>query len=92
MVGGSLKPLIGEVHRKDIAFDIWVELVCGCFSAVDELNMKCAEFHNIDCSRVYFDYRRWRNSRAAIGVAALPGNAPIGIQIVAVVAKTIENS
>ena len=29
MVGGDLKALIGEVHRKGLAFDPRAELVCG---------------------------------------------------------------
>ena len=57
MVGGDLKALIGEVHRKGIAFDPRAELVCGCFSAVDELNLECAEYYNVDRERVYFDYK-----------------------------------
>lgn len=57
MVGGDLKALIGEVHRKGIAFDPRAELVCGCFSAIDELNKECAEYYNVDPQRVYFDYK-----------------------------------
>ena len=58
MVGGDLKALIGEVHRKGLAFDPRAELVCGCFSAVDELNVECAEYYNVDKSRIYFDYKK----------------------------------
>lgn len=42
MVGGDLKALIGECHRKALALDPRAELVCGCFSAIDELNDECA--------------------------------------------------
>ena len=57
MVGGDLKALIGEVHRKGLAFDPRAELVCGCFSAIDELNVECADYYNVDKSRIYFDYK-----------------------------------
>lgn len=57
MVGGDLKALIGEVHRKGIAFDPRAELVCGCFSADKDLNVECAEHYNVDKNRVYFDYK-----------------------------------
>ena len=33
MVGGGMKALIGEVHRKALKFDNRVELVAGCFSS-----------------------------------------------------------
>ena len=52
MVGGDLKALIGEVHRKGLAFDPRAELVCGCFSAIDELNVECADYYNVDKSRI----------------------------------------
>lgn len=64
MIGGDLKALIGEVHRKGIAFDPRAELVCGCFSAVDELNVECAEYYNVDRSRVYFDYKEMAEKEA----------------------------
>ncbi|MGI6668997.1 MAG: Gfo/Idh/MocA family protein [Acetivibrionales bacterium] len=57
MVGGDLKALIGEVHRKGIAFDPRAKLVCGCFSAIDELNVECADYYNVDRNRVYFNYK-----------------------------------
>ena len=38
MVGGDLKALIGECHRKALGLDPRAKLVCGCFSAIDELN------------------------------------------------------
>lgn len=55
MVGGYLKALIGECHRKAIALDPRAKLVCGCFSAIDELNDECAEAYHVDKSRVYYD-------------------------------------
>ena len=42
MVGGDLRALIGECHRKALGLDPRAKLVCGCFSAVDELNDECA--------------------------------------------------
>ena len=64
MVGGDLKALIGEVHRKGIAFDPRAELVCGCFSAIDDLNVECADFYSVDRSRVYFDYKEMAEKEA----------------------------
>ena len=64
MVGGDLKALIGEVHRKGLAFDPRAQLVCGCFSAIDELNVECAEYYNVDRSRVYFDYKEMAQKEA----------------------------
>ena len=64
MVGGDLKALIGEVHRKGLAFDPRAQLVCGCFSAIDELNVECAEYYNVDKSRVYFDYKEMAQKEA----------------------------
>ena len=64
MVGGDLKALIGEVHRKGIAFDPRAQLVCGCFSAVDELNVECAEYYSVDRDRVYFDYKEMAQREA----------------------------
>ena len=55
MVGGDLKALIGECHRKALGLDPRVKLVCGCFSAIDELNDECAEAYHVDKSRVYYN-------------------------------------
>ena len=38
MVGGDLKALIGGCHRKALGLDPRAKLVCGCFSAIAELN------------------------------------------------------
>ena len=38
MVGGGMKALIGEVHRKALKFDNRVELVAGCFSSHADRN------------------------------------------------------
>ncbi|MDD5987252.1 MAG: Gfo/Idh/MocA family oxidoreductase [Eubacteriales bacterium] len=54
-VGGDLKALIGECHRKALGMEPRAELVCGCFSAIDELNDECAEAYHVDPSRVYYD-------------------------------------
>ena len=64
MVGGDLKALIGEVHRKGLAFDPRAELVCGCFSAIEELNVECADYYNVDKSRIYFDYKKMAEAEA----------------------------
>ncbi len=55
MVGGDLKALIGECHRKALGLDPRAKLVCGCFSAIDELNDECAEAYHVDKSRVYYN-------------------------------------
>jgi predicted dehydrogenase len=55
MVGGDLKALIGECHRKALGMEPRAELVCGCFSAIDELNDECAAAYHVDPSRVYYD-------------------------------------
>lgn len=55
MVGGDLKALIGECHRKALGLDPRAKLVCGCFSAIPELNDECAEAYHVDKSRVYYD-------------------------------------
>jgi predicted dehydrogenase len=64
MIGGDLKALIGEVHRKGLSFDPRAELVCGCFSAIDELNVECGDFYNVDRSRIYFDYEKMAQAEA----------------------------
>lgn len=55
MVGGDLKALIGECHRKALGLDPRAKLVCGCFSADNDLNDECAEAYHVDKSRVYYD-------------------------------------
>lgn len=55
MVGGDLKALIGECHRKALGMDPRARLVSGCFSAINELNDECAEAYHVDKSRVYYD-------------------------------------
>ena len=64
MVGGDLKALMGEVHRKGLAFEPRAELVCGCFSAIDELNVECADYYNVDKSRIYFDCKKMAEAEA----------------------------
>ena len=55
MVGGDLKALIGECHRKALGLDPRAKLVSGCFSIDDDLNDECAEAYHVDKSRVYYD-------------------------------------
>ena len=43
MVGGGMKALIGEVHRKALKFDNRVELVAGCFSSHADRNAATGE-------------------------------------------------
>ena len=64
MVGGDLHALIGEVHRKALAFDPRVELVCGSFSAEDDLNIECADAYGIPHDRVYYDYKEMAEKEA----------------------------
>ena len=64
MVGGDLKALIGECHRKALALDPRAELVCGCFSAIDELNDECAAAYHVDPSRVYYDAEKMAEAEA----------------------------
>ena len=64
MVGGDLKALIGECHRKALGLDPRAKLVCGCFSAIDELNDECAEAYHVDNSRVYYDAAKMAEAEA----------------------------
>lgn len=64
MVGGDLKALIGECHRKALGLDPRAKLVCGCFSAIDELNDECAEYYHVDKSRVYYDVEEMAKAEA----------------------------
>ena len=64
MVGGDLKALIGECHRKALGLDPRAKLVCGCFSAIDELNDECAEAYHVDKSRVYYDAEKMAEAEA----------------------------
>ena len=64
MVGGDLKALIGECHRKGLGLDPRAQLVCGCFSAIPELNDECAEAYHVDKSRVYYDAEEMAKAEA----------------------------
>ena len=57
MVGGDIKAFIGDVHRKAINFDTRAELVAGCFSIDQDLNIATGEEYCVDPSRVYKTYQ-----------------------------------
>ena len=58
MVGGHVDAFIGEVHRKGIGFDARAQLVAGCFSSKEEMNVKTAKAYWIDESRIYPCYEK----------------------------------
>ena len=50
MVGGGMKALIGEVHRKALKFDNRVELVACCFSSHADRNADDNSDGDADCN------------------------------------------
>ena len=65
MVGGGMKALIGEVHRKALKFDNRVELVAGCFSSHADRNAEVGVEYGLDPSRVYASYEEMAKAEAA---------------------------
>ena len=57
MVGGDIKAFIGEVHRKALALEPKAQLVAGCFSIDQKLNVETAKAYHVDDSRCYLDYK-----------------------------------
>lgn len=64
MVGGSVYAFIGEVHRKAINFDPRAEMVCGCFSNIEQENIDTAEAYGIPKDRMYADYQEMARAEA----------------------------
>lgn len=75
MVGGSIYALIGEVHRKAINFDPRAEMVCGCFSNIEQENIDTAEVYGIPKDRMYVDYKE---------MALAESSRPDGIDFVSI--------
>ena len=65
MVGGGMKALIGEVHRKALKFDNRVELVAGCFSSHADRNAEVGVEYDLDPARVYANYEEMAKAEAA---------------------------
>ena len=65
MVGGGMKALIGEVHRKALKFDNRVELVAGCFSSHADRNAEVGVEYGLDPARVYANYEEMAKAEAA---------------------------
>ena len=65
MVGGGMKALIGEVHRKALKFDNRVELVAGCFSSHADRNAEVGVEYGLDPARVYANYAEMAKAEAA---------------------------
>ena len=53
-----------ESEGDEEAEDPRAELVCGCFSAIDELNDECAAAYHVDPSRVYYDAEKMAEAEA----------------------------
>ncbi|MBS1487008.1 MAG: Gfo/Idh/MocA family oxidoreductase [Bacteroidetes bacterium] len=56
MVGGGLTSFIGPVHRKALAIDGQIELVCGAFSIDPKESKETGESLYLDPLRVYATY------------------------------------
>ncbi len=65
MVGGGMKALIGEVHRKALKFDNRVELVAGCFSSHADRNAEVGVEYGLDPARIYANYEEMAKAEAA---------------------------
>ena len=65
MVGGGMKALIGEVHRKALKFDNRVELMAGCFSSHADRNAEVGVEYGLDPARVYANYEEMAKAEAA---------------------------
>ena len=65
MVGGGMKALIGEVHRKALKFDNRVELVAGCFGSHADRNAEVGVEYDLDPARVYANYEEMAKAEAA---------------------------
>ena len=65
MVGGGMKALIGEVHRKALKFDNRVALVAGCFSSHADRNAEVGVEYGLDPARVYANYEEMAKAEAA---------------------------
>ena len=65
MVGGGMKALIGEVHRKALKFDNRVELVAGCFSSHADRNAEVGVEYGLDPARGYANYEEMAKAEAA---------------------------
>jgi len=57
MVGGGLTSFIGPVHRKALAIDGQIELVCGAFSIDPKESKETGESLYLDPARVYATYQ-----------------------------------
>lgn len=75
MVGGSIHHFIGEVHRKAIALDPRVQLVCGCFSTSADKNAETGELYALAADRIYPDWQT---------MAQQEGARPDGIDFVSI--------
>ncbi len=65
MVGGGMKALIGEVHRKALKFDNRVELVAEGFSSHADRNAEVGVEYGLDPARVYANYGEMAKAEAA---------------------------
>ncbi len=56
MVGGGPGAFIGAVHRAALRINDQAELVCGCFSNIEEEIVQAGEEYAIDKSRNYYTF------------------------------------
>lgn len=65
MVGGGPGAFIGNVHRKAIRMDGEIELVCGCFSYIEEEIIQAGKELGIAPDRNYMTYQEMAEKEAA---------------------------
>lgn len=65
MVGGGPGAFIGNVHRKAINMDGQIDLVCGCFSYIEEEIIQAGKDFYIASDRNYMTYQEMAEKEAA---------------------------
>lgn len=78
MIGGGVGSFIGDVHRKAVAIDGMIDLVCGAFSSTAEKSVASGLALNLDKSRCYGTFQEMIEKEKA-----LPGD--IRMDFVAIV-------
>ncbi len=64
MVGGGPGSFIGAVHRREINMLGQIELVCGCFSYIEEEIIQAGKEFGIAADRNYMTYQEMAEKEA----------------------------